>query len=140
MELIVEPDVDGRRYPAPVETALYFVALEALTNAAKHAPDAGVRLSLSLESDGLTLRVRDDGPGMGAGDRGAGTGLVNMRDRIAAVGGTLLVDSRSGVGTTVAAVVPLAQADAAGPTARPSPGDDSSRTRADRSGPPRRVG
>ena len=87
-----------RRYPPETETAAYFCCLEALQNVAKHATGAtAVWLLLELDGD-LVFEVRDDGPGF---DPGAtdGHGLVNMRDRVAALGGTLAVLSapRSGV-------------------------------------------
>lgn len=108
----VEPVLAGRRLPADVEAACYFVALEAMTNAQKHAAGATVTISLrSAEVPArLVLEVHDDGPGFtpeesGSGSRGSG--LQNMADRMAAVGGDLVVDSRRGAGTWLRAQAPL---------------------------------
>ncbi len=106
----VEPQLAGRRFEPETEAALYFVALEAMTNAQKHAPVA--RVTLTIRSDRerrmLVLETHDDGPGFDPAAVGAGRGLQNMHDRIAAVGGTLRLDSRRGAGTWIAAEVPLA--------------------------------
>ncbi|MFC0681749.1 GAF domain-containing sensor histidine kinase [Lysobacter korlensis] len=97
--------VRGRRFDRAVETALYFVALEALTNAVKHAPGARIGVSLAEDAGGVTLEVRDDGPGMSAAGTRSGTGLQNMRDRIEALGGILTVGDLPGGGTRVRARV-----------------------------------
>ncbi len=94
----------GRLDPS-VETALYFTALEAMTNAAKHAPAATVDLRLVDDGPTITLSVTDDGPGfvIGAGEPSA---TENFRDRVAAIGGMFNIASEVGHGTTVTAVVP----------------------------------
>ena len=98
----------GRRYPRDVETAAYFCCLEAMQNGAKHAPGATViRVMLSEGDHTLGLEVRDDGPGFDTERTPSGTGLTNMRDRVAAVGGELEVRSVPGTGTRVLAVIPL---------------------------------
>jgi signal transduction histidine kinase len=99
--------VDGEgRYPREVEAAVYFCCLEALQNVAKHAPDASA-VSISLRRDGdLRFAVRDDGPGFSL--NGSGNGLMNMRDRVAAIGGTLEIVSAPGAGTEVIGSVPTA--------------------------------
>jgi len=105
----VEPALAGRRFGRDLEAALYFVALEAMANAQKHA--TGAELTLTLHgADGsrrLVLEVHDDGPGFRPGEPTGGSGLQNMDDRIAAVGGTLDIDSRPGAGTWIRAEVPL---------------------------------
>lgn len=102
--LPVEADLaEIGRLEESTETALYFTALEALTNAAKHAPDATVILSLVDDSDGLVLTVADDGPGFVVDPAVRSNGTHNMGDRLAAVGGNLLVDSTPGNGTRVVA-------------------------------------
>ena len=95
------------RYPAEIESAVYFCCLEALQNAAKHAVGAHA-VSVKLWEDGdLRFEVRDDGAGLQ--DRPhTGAGLTNMRDRMGAVGGRLTVASAEGGGTCVAGAVPLA--------------------------------
>jgi signal transduction histidine kinase len=99
---------DVGRYPAEVESAVYFCVLEALQNVAKHAP-AATRVVVELDGGGHHLRftVRDDGPGAAEETRGGGMGLTNMQDRIAAVGGRLAIRSGPGTGTAVVGEVPL---------------------------------
>ncbi len=99
-----DPRVDGVRYPAEVESAAYFVALEALTNVLKHAGGAGARVVVAPTVEGLTIAVGDEGCGFDGA--GGGTGLGGMRDRVEALGGTLSVTSAVGVGTTVSAHLP----------------------------------
>jgi signal transduction histidine kinase len=101
-------DVDGSdRYSDEIETAAYFCCIEAMQNVAKHAPDAGsVTISLSRNGD-LRFEVRDNGPGFAVEDVAPGHGLMNMRDRIAAVGGELDVRSTPGTGTSVVGTIPV---------------------------------
>ncbi len=99
----VEVDAGGLgRYPAEIETAIYFCCLEALQNAARHAPGSAVRVSLAGDHGQVMFTVTDDGPGFDPAATAAGSGLRNMSDRLAALGGSCQVDSRSGRGTTVA--------------------------------------
>jgi signal transduction histidine kinase len=100
-------DVDGvDRFPQEVEAAVYFCCSEALQNAAKHARGAS-SVSISLERNGdLRFEVRDDGAGFSPLDAGSGHGLLNMRDRLASVGGELDVRSAPGEGTQVSGSVP----------------------------------
>jgi signal transduction histidine kinase len=101
-------DVDGSdRYSDEIETAAYFCCIEAMQNVAKHAPDAGsVAIALSRNGD-LRFEVHDDGPGFVVEDVAPGHGLMNMRDRMAAVGGELDISSTPGAGTTVAGTIPV---------------------------------
>jgi signal transduction histidine kinase len=95
------------RLPASVEAALYFCCVEAVQNAAKHSGARSVSVRLDEDQDRWRLTVEDNGTGFNqalAGDRGAG--LVNMSDRLDAIGGTVTVGSLSGRGTTITAVVP----------------------------------
>jgi signal transduction histidine kinase len=96
-----------RRLPEPVEVAAYYVVSEALTNAAKHARASVVTVDLDLDTDDAALRltIRDDG--VGGADTRQGSGLVGLRDRIEALGGTLRVTSPVGHGTTLLIKVPL---------------------------------
>jgi len=105
----VEPALAGRAFGREAEAALYFVALEAMTNVVKHAPAAAVTVSLRAADDGrrLVLEVHDDGPGFHPGEPARGAGLQNMEDRVAAVGGSFAVDSRPGAGTWIRAEVPV---------------------------------
>jgi len=95
------------RYAPEVEGAVYFCVLEALQNALKHA-EAAHRIEVVLDGSGSELRftVRDDGAGMTTPVSGAGRGLANMRDRIAAAGGELDIRSTRQVGTAVRGRVP----------------------------------
>jgi len=93
------------RLPEPVEVALYYVASEALTNAAKHAGAETVWLDLRAGGGEAVLTVRDDG--VGGARAGAGSGLVGLRDRLEALGGRLRLESPPGGGTTLIAEVPL---------------------------------
>lgn len=100
--------MDGTdRYPEEIETAAYFCCIEALQNVAKHAPDASsVAVSLYRNGD-LRFEVRDDGPGFAIKDAVGGQGLVNMRDRMAAVGGALEIHSDPGAGTEIIGTIPV---------------------------------
>jgi signal transduction histidine kinase len=89
-----------------VELAAYRIVQEALTNARRHAPGAATDVELRYAGDGLRLRIRDNGPGPQAGSP-AGHGLLGMRERAAAVGGTLCTGSAMGGGFLVAAVLPV---------------------------------
>jgi signal transduction histidine kinase len=86
------------RSDASTEAALYFCVLEALQNAAKHAPGAPVRVTGRREERRLVLEVADEGPGLppGAWTGAGGQGLQNLRDRMGAVGGTVDWQSRPG--------------------------------------------
>jgi len=100
-------DIDGlrRRYPAVVESAVYFVCLEAVNNAHKHAPGARITVSARDSYRGLEFTVTDDGPGFVASP--ASASLHNLATRASAVGGTVEVTSAPGAGTVVSGFVPL---------------------------------
>jgi signal transduction histidine kinase len=94
------------RFPSEVENAVYFACLEALQNAEKHATGAShVAITLEL-GDVLAFEVLDDGPGLHDGDEG-GSGFANLRDRLGAVGGTLVLGSGPDGGARVAGQVPV---------------------------------
>jgi len=93
------------RPPAPVETAAYFVAAEALANAAKHAAASHVEIRIYRLADVLTVVVVDDGRG---GADPAGSGLSGIRRRVEALDGSLRVVSPPGGPTSVEAVLPCA--------------------------------
>ena len=96
------------RYPRDVESAAYFCCLEALQNATKHATGATVVGDRPVRRRRPAhLEVRDDGAGFDpAAVNGDGVGLTSMRDRIAAVGGDLTIESRPGHGTRISATIP----------------------------------
>ncbi len=97
------------RYPSETEAAVYFCCLEALQNAAKHAPDAQVKVHLWEESGGLLFSVIDDGPGFDPETAQRGHGYINMADRLGAIGGTVRWDSEVGKGSQVRGSVPLVE-------------------------------
>lgn len=87
------------------ETTAYYVFLEAITNAQKHAPYAMVSVSVRATKGALTIVVSDDGPG--GADETHGSGLQGLRERIAVAGGTFRLQSSPANGTRVTAVFPL---------------------------------
>lgn len=95
-----------RRLSDEVESAAYFMASEALTNAAKHSHGSEVRMSATYEVGALIVEVTDDGIG-GAGAHG-GSGLRGLADRVEALGGRFTVSSPPGRGTTLRAEIPCA--------------------------------
>jgi signal transduction histidine kinase len=104
VDLPVTVDITSERFPAGIEASAYFAVAEALTNVVKHsqAQSAEVR---AVAGDGvLKVEVRDDGIG---GADPNGTGLVGIDDRMAAIGGSLRIESPAGGGTLLAAVLPL---------------------------------
>jgi signal transduction histidine kinase len=107
-ELVVDGPVATLRFDPRVEASVYFCCLEALQNAAKHAPGATVVVHLSYAEDTLRFSVHDDGPGFdpaASASTGAGAppgaGLQNMADRIAALGAAIEIVSSPGDGTSV---------------------------------------
>ena len=106
--LSVSVTADGvGRHPTEVEAAVYFCCLEALQNAAKHAPDASVQLVVEERPGRLSFSVTDDGPGFDVAAATAGHGYVNMSDRLGAIGGSVDWRSAPGEGATVSGEIPL---------------------------------
>ena len=101
----------GKRLPQDVETTLYRVLQEAITNAVKHAEGERVAVVLEASPSEVRLIVEDDGKGMPEGHaaarRGKRLGMVGMRERLALVKGDLQVESTPGNGTTLFARIPL---------------------------------
>jgi signal transduction histidine kinase len=95
------------RLPPEVETALYRIVQEALTNVVKHAHAGHVSILLARRGSSVTAVVEDDGVGFTPSSATAGLGLVGMRERVALLGGHLVVESREGAGSTFVAEVPL---------------------------------
>ena len=108
--LCVEVDADVDRVPEPVEVAAYFVASEALANAAKHGRATRAEVVARREDGDLHLTVSDDGVGGAALVGGAGTGLQGLADRVEALGGRFDLRSRAGEGTCLDVRLPLATA------------------------------
>jgi len=104
--LDIDPAIARRRWPTEVEVAVYFVAVEALGNIRKHARATATTVTFAERDANVVLEVHDDGIGFDAADVRRGTGLQHMSDRIAALGGTLEVESRAAAGTWVTAELP----------------------------------
>jgi signal transduction histidine kinase len=94
------------RYSADIETTVYFSCSEALQNAAKHAAATSVTISI-WQDELLHFEVRDDGVGFDLQTTPLGTGLSNLRDRLAAVGGTIRLTSTRGQGTALGGSIPI---------------------------------
>jgi signal transduction histidine kinase len=104
----VPVDVDApidERLPERVEATAYYIVSEALANVAKHAGANEARVTVRRDGGVLRVEVADDG--RGGADAARGTGLLGLRDRAEAAGGTLAVTSSPGRGTVVAASLPL---------------------------------
>jgi signal transduction histidine kinase len=93
------------RLPEPVEVAAYYVVSEALTNATRHARAPAVSIVLKERDGCLHLSIRDDGAG--GADPARGSGLIGLRDRAEALGGSLEVSSPPGEGTLILVQLPL---------------------------------
>ena len=111
----IDATVSGR-LPTAVETTLYRIVQEALTNAVKHARASNVWIRAWREDFTQCCAIRDDGAGFkmrrGQGSPRKGLGLVAMRERVSAIGGTLQIESRPGHGTEVSIRLPLEGNDA----------------------------
>jgi signal transduction histidine kinase len=98
----VRVDGDGiGRHPPEIESTVYFCMLEALQNIAKYADASAVDIRLTQRDDLIEFSVRDDGRGFDPARTARGAGLQNMSDRLAAIDGSLDVDSTLSVGTTI---------------------------------------
>jgi signal transduction histidine kinase len=100
----VVADVAGR-LPGPVESAAYFVVSEALANVAKYARATEASVTVRGRNGRVTVLVEDDGAG--GADAARGSGLRGLADRLAALDGTLALDSPAGRGTRLRAEIPL---------------------------------
>ena len=102
----VELDVRAvPRLPERIEVAAYYVISETLTNAAKHANASVIQVRAETVGPVLHLRVLDDGDG--GADPAQGSGLVGLKDRVEALGGTFTIDSPASAGTSLHAELPL---------------------------------
>jgi len=93
------------RCPEPVEVTAYYVVSESLTNAAKYAETQVVDVAVAAHDGVLRVEVRDDG--RGGADPAEGSGLLGLRDRVEAIGGTMRLASPPGAGTSVRVELPL---------------------------------
>jgi GAF domain-containing protein len=104
VDLDITTDV---RLAEPIEVAAYFVASEALANAAKHSDATRIDVSLERRDGNLLLSVRDDG--VGGVDAARGSGIVGLNDRVEALGGRFALESPPGRGTTISVELPIAE-------------------------------
>jgi signal transduction histidine kinase len=102
----VEVHATAERFPPDIETTLYFVACEGLTNAVKHARAERIVLRVERAQHNVVVTIADDG--VGGASPAAGTGITGLRDRVVARGGSLRVDTALGHGTTIVAELPCA--------------------------------
>jgi signal transduction histidine kinase len=105
--LPVQVDADGvGRFSQEAEAAVYFCVLEALQNVAKYSQASSVEIRLRADDGLLSFTVSDDGRGFDRETTKPGSGLTNMADRMAALGGSLTIESAVGQGTVVSGQVP----------------------------------
>jgi len=96
----------GLELPERIEVTTYYVVSEALTNAAKHAGASVVHVAVEVHEQLLRVSVRDDG--RGGADPDGGSGLVGLKDRAEAIGGTMSLRSRRSAGTSLQVELTLA--------------------------------
>ena len=102
----VELDLDScGKLPSSVQTTAYSVAVEAVTNAAKHAHSGQIEIRVAVREGQAMIQVRDDG--RGGVDPARGSGLRGLVDRVSALGGTLEIESPVGAGTAIRARIPV---------------------------------
>jgi signal transduction histidine kinase len=115
-------DADGvGRFDQDTEAAVYFCCLEALQNTAKYAHATQARICLQAQNGTLRFTVSDNGTGYDACHTPMGSGLRNMADRLAALGGRLQVQSAPSQGTTITGHLPLPSPAAIGAQQSPMP-------------------
>jgi signal transduction histidine kinase len=107
----IDAAVSGRP-PSAIETTLYRIVQEALTNAVKHAQASNVWIRAWREDLVLCCSIRDDGGGFDSSKAHAapcrkGLGLIAMQERVTAIGGSLRIESRAGLGTELSIRIPL---------------------------------
>jgi signal transduction histidine kinase len=97
------------RLPTEIETALYRIVQEALTNVTKHAEARTVSIVITRKERSVVAVVEDDGRGLRSGPAGqsSGLGVVGMRERVALLGGTFTIESGRGAGVTLVVEVPV---------------------------------
>jgi signal transduction histidine kinase len=108
IELTTDLSIPAERLDPELETVVYRLVQEALTNIAKHAEAHAVTLQVTQAEQRLDVLVSDDGTGFDPDAERAGFGLTGMRERVELVGGRLQIESMPGSGTRVGATVPLA--------------------------------
>jgi signal transduction histidine kinase len=104
--LQIELEHEGSRRAKEVESTIYRLVQEGLTNVVKHADARRVLVRVTQQGDTVEVLLRDDGKGFAAHQSTTGFGLVGMHERVALVRGALVVESRPGEGTTLRARIP----------------------------------
>jgi signal transduction histidine kinase len=107
VEVEMAIEVGEGRLPPELESTIYRLVQESLTNAAKHAEASGVTIRISADAGAVTVVVSDDGKGFDSAQRTAGFGLRGMRERLELLGGRVEIESAPDRGTTVTATIPL---------------------------------
>lgn len=108
IEVIMEPQLGQERLPSEIETALYRIIQEALTNVVKHAQASKVSIVLARRGNSVSAVFEDDGRGFAVDEtREDGLGLLGMKERLSLLDGRLQIESSSDGGTTLVAEVPL---------------------------------
>jgi signal transduction histidine kinase len=107
MGIELEDRLGDRRLPPDAETGLYRIVQEALTNTVKHAQAQHVSIFLTWRDGRAAAVIEDDGRGFDPQDATEGLGLLGMRERLALLGGSLVIESSLGAGTTLVAEVPV---------------------------------
>lgn len=131
VDVHVHASVSPGRLPGEVETVLYRVVQEALTNVLKHADARTVSVLLAQQDGVMTAIVEDDGRGFSPGDvRDEALGLLGMRERLSFLGGELTIESAPNAGTTIRALLPTAGEMRPEPQATPAPASDEQTARA----------
>jgi signal transduction histidine kinase len=95
----------AQRFPEWLETASYFVISEAITNAVRHSRASVIRVDVEAQNGIVTLEIHDDGKG--GADPTQGSGLVGLRDRVEAFGGSFEIVSAVGAGTRLHVAIPI---------------------------------
>ena len=107
LDVQVEARLGDQRLPADVETALYRIVQEALTNAVKHSGARRVSVVLTRKNGSVSALIEDDGSGFDSATSAGGLGLVGMRERVELLDGTVTIDSAPGSGTALAVELPI---------------------------------
>lgn len=105
LPLIVKVQAPSERLPDHIEATAYYISSESLTNIAKHAEATSAEVEFTLDGESLRFEISDDG--RGGADPASGSGILGLRDRAEAIGGTLFVISPPGKGTVVTGALPL---------------------------------
>ncbi len=93
------------RLPRPIETTVYYVCSEAISNIAKHASASQVHVAITCDDESVLAMIEDDG--VGGADASRGPGLRGLVEHVEAAGGHLAIESPKGGGTTLIATIPF---------------------------------